>query len=258
MTIDTKKLELSPENIITDGVITDFKQDINNAKDANNLGLSAVLQKDGKLVVVGFSTNNDNDFALVRYNVDGSLDASFDGNGIVEGNGKFSTDFGSDDRSFSVTMIDNKIVVAGRSGSHGNFTLAQYNGDGTLDTSFGSDQDGTVISGFGAIDWEDNNEIGDYVGSYVVKQSDGKLVVAGSEQSDEKPAHFALTRYNSDGSVDTTFGTLGKATHNYDGYSVVRSVILQQDDKIVVAGYEHTGVGIGKFGYSRDTCKNRT
>ena len=257
MTIDTKKLELSPENIITDGVITDFKQDINNAKDANNLGLSAVLQKDGKLVVVGFSTNNDNDFALVRYNVDGSLDASFDGNGIVEGNGKFSTDFGSvitpsDDRSFSVTMIDNKIVVAGRSGSHGNFTLAQYNGDGTLDTSFGSDQDGTVISNFGAIDWG-GNTIDDYVGSYVVKQSDGKLVVAGTEGGD-----FVLTRHNSDGSVDTTFGTLGKATHNYDGYSVVRSVILQQDDKIVVAGYEHTGVGIGKFGYSRDTCKNRT
>ena len=100
-------------------------------------GRSVTLQEDGKILVAGYSFNGSNyDFALVRYNSDGSLDTSFDGDG------KVSTDIGSgDDRGHSVTIqADGKILVAGSShnGKNTDFALVRYNSNGSLDTSFGT------------------------------------------------------------------------------------------------------------------------
>ncbi len=70
------------------------------------------VESDGKIVVAGGASKNTSysyDFALVRYNSDGSLDTSFDGDGIVR------TDFGSTERAYSVAIqADGKIVVGGR------------------------------------------------------------------------------------------------------------------------------------------------
>jgi uncharacterized delta-60 repeat protein len=96
-------------------------------------GYSVIQQADGKLVVAGTSYNgSSNDFALVRYNADGSLDASFDGDGIV------TTAIGGA-MMYGLSVIqqaDGKLVVAGYSwnGSDSDVALVRYNEDGSLDT----------------------------------------------------------------------------------------------------------------------------
>jgi len=118
-------------------------------------------------VVAGFSNNGSNfDFALVRYNTDGTLDTSFDSDG------KVTTAIGSgNDVAYSVAIqSDGKIVAAGYSdnGSNDDFALVRYNTDGSLDTSF--DSDGKVTTAIGVSD--------DYANSVAI-QSDGKIVAAG-------------------------------------------------------------------------------
>src|SRR5207247_1649268 len=103
------------------------------------------VQQDGKIVVAGYSYNGSNDdFAVARYNTDGTLDTSFDGDG------KLTTPFGgSDDIGFAVAIQgDGKIVVVGRTfnGSNWDFAVARYNADGSLDTSF--DGDGKLTTTF--------------------------------------------------------------------------------------------------------------
>ena len=80
------------------------------------------------------------------------------------------------------------------------FALARYNTDGSLDTTFGSG--GLVTTSFGD---------GDDVATGVAVQGDGQIVVSGTTLVDGSgnigtATHFALARYNTDGSLDTTFG----------------------------------------------------
>lgn len=146
-------------------------------------GRSVVVQSDEKIILAGYSHNGtDNDFALVRYNTNGTLDSSFGKDGIV------TTAIGSSNDQISSMILqqDGRIVVAGNSyyNRSYDFALARYNIDGTLDTSF--DSDGKQVTGFG------NNS--DFASS-VALQSDGKIVVAGTTQEGFN-SDFALARYN--------------------------------------------------------------
>jgi uncharacterized delta-60 repeat protein len=173
-------------------------------------------------VVAGYSDNGSNDdFALVRYNTNGTLDTSFDSDG------KVTTDIGSGDIAQSVAIqTDGKIVAAGYSnnGSNVDFTLVRYNTDGTLDTTF--DSDGKVTTAIGS---------GTDQARSVAIQSDGKIVAAGftGEMGGED---VALVRYNTDGSLDTNFGTGGKVTTVVGTNDYAYSVAIQSDGKIVAAG----------------------
>ena len=96
-------------------------------------GRAVVLQPDGKIVVAGQSHNGVNDdFAVARYHVDGTLDVSFNGTG------KVTTAIGASHDQVNALAIDatGRIVVAGFAwnGSNNDFALARYNADGTLDT----------------------------------------------------------------------------------------------------------------------------
>jgi uncharacterized delta-60 repeat protein len=197
-------------------------------------GYGVARTPDGKIVVAGVKefvgSGFDYDFAVARYNDDGSLDTSF-GTG-----GKVTTDFAStDDIPYTVTVqADGKIVVAGITdpGNASNFGLVRYNVDGSLDASFGNG--GKVATDFGA-----NFE----AGNSVTMQADGKIVVAGFSFLGSFNVDFALARYNSDGSLDTSFGTGGKVTTNFgsNNESAI-SVVIQPDGKIVLAGSSNNGV----------------
>jgi uncharacterized delta-60 repeat protein len=105
-------------------------------------GRAMLIQDDGKIVVAGYASNGTNDdFAVARYNTDGSLDNSFDGDG------KVTTAVGTArDVAESIALqSDGKIIVAGftRNGSSDQFAVVRYNTDGTLDTSF--DGDGKLV-----------------------------------------------------------------------------------------------------------------
>jgi uncharacterized delta-60 repeat protein len=97
-----------------------------------------VIQNDGKIIVVGRSRK---DFALARYNTDGTLDHSF------SGDGKQTTDFahGADSARAAAVRPDGKILVAGRSGKA--LALARYTTAGKLDLSFSHDGKQTSFLG---------------------------------------------------------------------------------------------------------------
>ena len=197
-----------------------------NGKVTTAIGAGAVvLQPDGKIVVAGSSYNDtDSDFALARYNSNGTLDTTFSTDGLL------TTDFnGDDDWGSAVALqLDGKIVLAGYSfnGSNNDFALARYNSSGTLDTTFSTD--GMLTTDFNG-DW-------DY-GYAVAVQTDGKIIVAGTSTNSSSGEDFTLARYNSDGTLDTTFSTDGMVTTDFFGDSDGGyAIALQPDGKIVVAG----------------------
>jgi uncharacterized delta-60 repeat protein len=196
---------------------------------AADYAVSVAIQSDGKIVAAGYSNNGSNfDFALVRYNTNGTLDTSFDSDGKVT-----TAISGSNDIAHSVAIqTDGKIVVAGESGngSNANFALVRYNTNGTLDTNF--DSDGKVTTAIGSS--------GDIARSLAI-QSDGKIAVAGSSFNGSNE-DFALVRYNTDGTLDTSFDSDGKVTTDIGSDNdFAYSVALQSDGKIVVAGHSDNG-----------------
>jgi len=193
---------------------------------------SAVLQADGKIVVAGTSdAGGTDDYVVVRYNTNGSLDTTFDSDGKVTTNiGTSSTDYGSS----VLVQSDGKIVVAGYSdvGSTNNLVLVRYNTNGSLDTTF--DSDGKAISDIGSSNTDRPNS--------AVLQADGKIVVAGYSNTGGSD-NFVVVRFNTNGSFDTTFGIDGKVSTDIGTNSgdQARSIVLQADGKIVVAGTSDTG-----------------
>ncbi|MEZ0267820.1 MAG: PKD domain-containing protein [Phycisphaerae bacterium] len=191
----------------------------------------AVALSGGKTLVAGSSGG---DFALARYNADGSLDASFGVGGVVR------TDFGSDaDEAYAIAVQpDGRIVLAGQTRTAANFydfAVARYNVDGTLDGSFGAG--GKAVVAFG----------NDYdQATAVVVTPDGKILVAGSA-TESFVSVFAVARLNANGSLDASFGTGGKAVAGFDdAYAGAAAMAVQADGAIVLAGYASdfaTGAG---------------
>ncbi len=193
---------------------------------SNDEGRSVAIQSDGKIVVAGQSYNGTNyDFAVVRYNANGSLDNTFDTDG------KVTTAIGTgNDAGRSVAIqSDGKIVVVGSSvnGSYANYAVVRYNTNGSLDNTF--DTDGKVTTAVGAYGDE---------GYGIVIQNDSKIVVAGTSSTGAAEA-FSLIRYNANGSLDNTFDTDGKVTTptGFNSNLYGRALAIQSDGKILVAGF---------------------
>ena len=150
------------------------------------------------------------------------------------GDGIVTTGIGAgSDNGYSVAMqADGKILVAGSSfdGVNYDFALVRYNSDGSLDTSFSTD--GKLTTSIGA---------GSAYGQSVAVQTDGKILVGGYATGtfgDE----YALARYNSDGTLDTSFSTDGIVTTSFGlGDAYGKSLTLQADGKILVSGYYFSG-----------------
>ena len=185
---------------------------------------STTVQADGKILVAGSSyLETNNDFALVRYRADGTLDQGFGTGGIVTTAVGTGNDFGMS----VVVQGDAKILVAGRSQNATNtdFSLVRYQADGSPDTSFGTG--GKVTTPIGS---------GDDAATSMVLQTNGKILVAG-HSSNGNNLDFALMRYHANGSLDSTFGNGGKVTTAIGSFNdVANSVAVQSDGKIVVAG----------------------
>jgi uncharacterized delta-60 repeat protein len=197
---------------------------------------AVALQPDGKIVVAGTECRPGEDcvhnagaaaheLALARYNADGTLDASF-GSG-----GKLTTQVGKSNGAAGVAVQpDGKVVVVGFAvppvGCEcGQYAVVRYAADGTLDASFGSD--GKVITTFDATTGA--------AARAVAFQRDGKIVVAGGWGSSANSSpKFALARYNTDGTLDTGFGSGGKVTTTI-GSCAAQALALQADGKVVLA-----------------------
>lgn len=173
---------------------------------------------DGKIVAageavtswqrVGGTSQPNEDFAVVRYNLDGSLDKTFGGTGVV------TTDLGSlYDEAFDVLVQpDGKVVAVGQAGSSTGRSLAvvRYNADGSLDTSFGGSAKGEVILSISKGSYD--------VGLAAALQADGKIVEAGittPAKAQAQDDELFVVRFNANGTLDTSFGTGGKVTKQF-------------------------------------------
>jgi uncharacterized delta-60 repeat protein len=190
---------------------------------------AVAIQADGKIVAAGVGdpiAPTGNDFMVVRVTTRGALDPSFGKNG------KLTTDFGSsvDDAATAVAIQpDGEIVVAGHSNASGSsdFALARYTTSGTLDTSLGTG--GMVLTDFGSASR-------DFATAMAIEPN-GKIIVAGYSNA-HGTDDFALARYTTNGTLDTSFGTGGKVVTNFRSTSKDEgaSVALQPNGRIVVAG----------------------
>ncbi|MBC7626960.1 T9SS type A sorting domain-containing protein [Ferruginibacter sp.] len=221
---------------------------------------SAAVQPDGKILAAGYSWNGLNvDFALTRYNINGSFDNSF------SGGGKLMTDFGgADDRAKDIAIqTDGKIILAGVSG--GKFAIARYNTNGSMDITFNGNglqttafsnadtvtavaiqKDGKIIvAGTGIARYNTNGALDMSFGTggrlnttffcddFKI-QADGKILALG------KNTFSSVARYNTDGSPDISFASTGIRVLQYYGVNPVlnfRSLVLQNNGKIIVGGY---------------------
>jgi uncharacterized delta-60 repeat protein len=237
------------------------------------------VQPDGKVVAAGYSVGLDSgdvssrDFALARYNVDGTLDPTFSGDGMR------TTNFGGDDVAHDVVLEpDGKILVAGE--SRGDFALARYgpggrldhtfSGDGRLSVRFGDrrgtgaralvlrgsgeifaagegsdafalvgiDPDGTLDSGFGrngVVTTPFTARDGRTSGGAASDLAliDHRLLAAGRASGD-----FALARYRLGGRLDANFSGDGKLRTDFGPFQgdAAAAIALQQDGKVLVGG----------------------
>lgn len=187
------------------------------------------LQSDGKLVGVGVRYDPANiaataDFALARYNTNGSLDSSF------SGDGKQTTDMGELDQAEDVAVqSDGKIVVVGSSCKLGpcNFALARYNTGGALDSTFNGTGKKVLDDGTG-----DNGSLGG-----IGIMSDGRIVAAGYVVNANGDYDFAVYRFNSNGGLDSSFNGTGKVKFGFGAGKYDRPYDLRlQSGKVVVLG----------------------
>ncbi len=182
-----------------------------NSASANDIA----LQSDSKIVVVGATLASPNRFALARYNANGTLDTTF-GNGLPILNGKVTTAITGGGMAYSVAIQSNgQIIAAGSDGT--NFILVRYNANGHVDTNFGTN--GIVTTVIAA---------GSKINALAI-QPDGQILAAGSDAHGD----VLLARYNTDGSLDTSFGVRGIVTAS--GAGVVNQLALQSNGQIVVA-----------------------
>ena len=226
--------DLDPSFGVGGKVVTDFAA-------GDDAGSSVAIQPDGKILVGGKSTAQSDkpDFALARYNADGSPDSSF---GL---NGKVTTDFfdGADSVSGIAIQPDGKIVAAGSAVEPAVglvFAVARYNPDGNLDPSFGSG--GKTTTRFPE----------EAEAAALALTPVGKIVVVGTSSALIHPK-FALARYNSDGSLDSSFGTNGIVVNTIrTDANHARAVVLQPDNKIVIAGDDSPAQKFALFRYNPD------
>jgi uncharacterized delta-60 repeat protein len=150
----------------------------------------------------------------------GDLDPTFDSDG------KTLTTVANNSRGEDmVIQADGKIVVAGYSSVTTNdydVALVRYNADGSLDSGFG-------IGGQVSVP-----ESGEQLATSVAIQPDGKIVVVGFLFI-SNTSRLTTYRFNPDGTLDSTFGSGGKAVQNIVN-SEGHGVVLQPDGKIVIAG----------------------
>ncbi len=204
----------------TDGIVT------TQVSTTYNFGMATVVQPDGKIIVAGYAgTPATYKAAVVRYNTDGSLDNSF-GNA-----GKLTIPIGTA-KSYATDVVlqdDGKIVLGARTYDNvsGNFALVRLNEDGSFDSSFGTN--GIVIASTGGND----------VSASILIADDGKILLAGDSDNS-----FSVAKFNSDGSLDTSFGINGWAITVFDNASsFIQQIAFQNDGKIVMGGFVVNSVG---------------
>lgn len=185
----------------------------------------SALDTSGKLVMVGrvSTTSNNADFAIARFNTDGTLDLDF------SNDGKVNVDYAAnDDARAMVIDANNNIYLSGT--TTGGILIAKVSPEGTLVNSFGTA--GKVLF---------NTPNISFIVTSMKILTNGKLVIGGYTSGSIR--NTFLASFDQNGTLDTSFGTNGYSTFDIDGNSTdeIRDMVIQNDGKILTAGYILTG-----------------
>lgn len=211
-----------------------------------DLATSVAVAPDGKIVVAGFSDGVDSrDFALARLTSSGTLDTTFDLDGLVTVGFPFGT---VSEAAIAAVALqpDGKIVACGFARRASQATLmavARLNLDGSLDTTFSGDGRATVD--FGPL----NTDC-----TALAVQPDGAVVLAGWTTSASGPHDFAVARLSAAGNLDTTFDSDGRVTIDFPGIQsddFGEAVALDSRGRIVIAGSAKAGGSFGDMAVAR-------
>jgi len=171
------------------------------------------IQNDGKILVAGSSiaSGSQSDFAAARLNTDGTLDTSFN----IDGLATYSIGSGNE-KAYSAALhpTSGKIILAGytSTSSNNDFALILLSSGGLYDWNFGGT--GKVTTNTGGID----------VAESVAFQSNGKIIAAGRQSNGTNGTDFSVVRYHANGSLDTSFGTSGRSLHHSARFTIALSV----------------------------------
>lgn len=196
--------------------------------------LGITLQQDGKILMAGAAGVDSRTFAVARLASDGSLDSNFGTNGMI-------IDPRLVGEARCVTQAkDNKIIVAGYAMysstiSRWAFTVARYNENGSIDSSFGMNGIATTIFG----------SFGD-LGSAMAFQQNGEIVLGGICQIDSNRTSIlepGTAEFTSDGNLDSSYGINGRTAINVPTYAYgpFASLVIQSDGKILISNTAYNG-----------------
>lgn len=183
---------------------------------------AVAVQPDGKIVVAGFAiaaNGVDEDFAVARYNPDGSLDDNFGAHGVS------TTDLGTenDDATGMAIQSDGKIVLAGNAAE--DVGLVRLLPNGSLDPTFGNLGKSVTKIGFGA----------DVNG--VALDSGGGILIAGSTVGAKLNQDFLLAGFRADGTLNLGFGKFGFVTTDFgSGDDFAEDLTVDANGNIVLVG----------------------
>ncbi|MEO6688257.1 MAG: delta-60 repeat domain-containing protein [Dokdonella sp.] len=196
---------------------------------------AVAIQSDGKIVSAGYTAENGpNHVALTRHSAAGVLDAGFGSGGKVDINASFTANGNSEARAL-VVQPDGKLLVAGYAFGPGNaeFLVIRLNADGSPDAGFGTA--GITRTPVGP---------GEDMANAMVRQPDGRIVLAGSAIVADGRRDFALARYTTAGVLDTSFGSGGLVTTPVGpSDDVAYALVLMPWGRLIAAGSARTSTG---------------
>ncbi len=212
-------------------IITDLGSD-------DDIPGAVLVQKDGKIIAAGQTlVNGVAEFALVRYNPNGSTDITFGNKGFV------FTNFGNTSNITALAQqADGKIVAVGNyfNGSNGDFAIARYNSNGTPDPGFNGT--GEVVADFGNSD----NAVS------TALQTDGKIIVGGYYVDPSFNSHFELARFMTNGLIDSSFNGSGVTTTDFgNAQDYLAAIAIQENGAIVAGGYTYEMSGLDDLALTR-------
>jgi uncharacterized delta-60 repeat protein len=222
------------------------------------VGIQSQGTNAGKIIAAGWTIATVNrvqkDYSLIlRYTPGGHLDSGTGGFGQSGSTGALGYAItnvnpnGDDQIDALVIQPDDKIVAAGQTGDwpDDQLTLVRYNADGSLDTTFGGNNTGTLVLTLPGLDWTSGNA----VALQYLPQPDGttaeKILVAGRGRlAGGTSADFLVYRFNADGTLDTTFGGQG---YTLVGNGQAAGVAVDASGRIIVGGSGSDSVSVARL-----------
>ena len=223
----TQLIRFMPDGSLdsTFGINASVIIDLSEQNHQNNF-ISMAIQPDGKLMVYGYAYSVSH--IVARFNLDGSLDSSFAGDGIA---GFASMNEASAKDGDMAIQQDGRILLCGSSmDDNENFSVIRLNPNGTVDSTFGN---------AGVVKTDMTSGTYDYdIARSVLVQTDGKILAVGTGKSFSSKENYAIARLHPDGNLDSSFGIDGKLVFQIEEEpSHASDAALEADGKILIAGW---------------------